>query len=289
MSFRGASVSVNAPPVGRMRACTESTKRARQPAGLRPFPSSIELLEPAPMARESTSETTPKKAFVAGATGFTGRALALQDASRFGVDVTLQVRDRARAASILGSDPRLLEIALDDAVALTEALTGQDAVVQLIGTVRAKFDAKTSYESVDYGTTVALVDAARRARVPHVVLLSSIGAGTGLGAYLSWKKRTEHVVINSGIPYTILRPSYLAGDDVMTDRAPATALSAFLGGMSDNPLGAPFALVRPISIQGLARIILDVVRTGPPKNGGVILRGTGLFDRLREIDAVDET
>jgi uncharacterized protein YbjT (DUF2867 family) len=237
------------------------------------------------MLGSTSDETDLKKAFIAGATGFTGRALALQDARRFGVDVTLQVRDRARAASLLGEDPRMKEVALDDKSALTDALTGMDAVVQLIGTVRAKFDAKTSYETVDYGTTVALVDAARRARVPHFVLLSSIGAGTGLGAYLSWKKRTENAVINSGIPYTILRPSYLAGDDVMTDRAPATAFSAFLGGMADNPVGAPFALIRPIAIQGLARVILDVVRAGPPKSGGVILRGAGLFDRLRDIDA----
>lgn len=235
----------------------------------------------------STTSDQKKRAFVAGATGFTGRALARQDAASFGVELALHVRDRARGAAVLGEGHRFVEGSLDDAPALTTALTGMDAVVQLIGTVRAKFDEKTSYESVDYGTTVALVDAARRARVPHFVLLSSIGAGTGLGAYLAWKKRTESVVVNSGIPCTILRPSYLAGDDVMTDRAPATALSALLGGMSDNPLGAPFALIRPIPIQGLARVILDVVRAGPPADGVEILRGEGLFSRLRALD--DET
>jgi len=235
----------------------------------------------------SSSSGASKRAFVAGATGFTGRALARQDAGAFGVELRLHVRDRARAAAILGDDARLVEGPLDDAAALTAMLTGVDAVVQLIGTVRAKFDEKTSYETVDYGTTVALVDAARRARVPHFVLLSSIGAGTGLGAYLAWKKRTESVVVNSGIACTILRPSYLAGDDVMTDRAPATALSALLGGMADNPLGAPFALIRPIPIQGLARVILDVVREGPPASGVEIVRGEGLFSRLRALD--DET
>ena len=37
---------------------------------------------------------------------------------------------------------------------------------------------------------------------------------------------------------------YLAGDDENPERAPATLSSAFLGGMSDTPFGAPFLASR---------------------------------------------
>jgi uncharacterized protein YbjT (DUF2867 family) len=221
-----------------------------------------------------------KRAFIAGATGFTGRALARQPTEGSGVTLSLQVRPGSRSRDKLGDDDRTVEVDLDDPVALAEAVKGMDAVVQLIGTVRANFDEATSYESVDYGTTVALVDACRRAGVEHFVLLSSVGAGLGLGSYLAWKKKTEAAVTQSGLGYTILRPSYLAGDEVMTDRRPARYTSAFLGGMSDSPVGFPFAAIRPINIQVLAQIILEVIRRGP-KHG--VLMGHGLFQVARAL------
>lgn len=222
---------------------------------------------------------TPKRAFVAGATGFTGRALAHQPVVN-DVALTLQVRPGSSSRQKLGDDDRVAEVALDDRVALVAALEGVDAVVQLIGTVRARFDATTSYESVDYGTTVALVEAAKRAGVEHFVLLSSVGAGMGLGSYLAWKKKTEQLVRDSGLGFTILRPSYLAGDDEMTERRAARYTSAFLSGMGDTPFGHPFAAVRPINIQVLAQIILEVVRRGP---AGRVLMGHGLFDVARKL------
>ena len=221
-----------------------------------------------------------RKAFIAGATGFTGRALARQATDGSGVSLSLQVRPGSASREQLGDDDRIVDVAIDDADALTSALEGMDAVVQLIGTVRAKFDERTSYESVDYGTTVALLDASRRAGVEHFVLLSSVGAGMGVGSYLSWKKKTERAVTDSGLGYTILRPSYLAGDDVMTERRAARYTSAFLGGMSDSPVGYPFAAVRPINIQVLAQIILEVIRRGPSDR---VLMGHGLFQIARKL------
>ena len=227
----------------------------------------------------SQASEASKRAFVAGATGFTGRALAHQPVVPE-VSLTLQVRPGSSSRAKLGDDPRIAEVDLGDREALVAALQGQHAVVQLIGTVRAKFDEATSYESVDYGTTVALLQAAQRAGVEHFVLLSSVGAGMGLGSYLAWKKKTEQAVRQSGLGFTLLRPSYLAGDDEMTERRAARYTSAFLSGMGDTPFGHPFAAVRPINIQVLAQIILEVVRRGPSNK---VLMGHGLFDVARQL------
>ena len=50
--------------------------------------------------------------------------------------------------------------------------------------------------------------------------------------------------------------------------------------MSDSPVGYPFAAIRPINIQVLAQIILQVVRSGPT-NG--VLMGHGLFQIARKL------
>lgn len=219
-------------------------------------------------------------AFVAGATGFTGRAVARQDAEAHGVDLKLQVRPGSRGRAALGSDPRVVEVSLDDEDALVSALRGCDAILQLIGTVRARFDDETSYESVDYGTTLKLLAAGQKAGVRHFVLLSSVGAGLGLGSYLSWKKRTEQAVRESGLGWTIVRPSYLAGDAELTERRELLALSAFLRGLSEAPIGGALAAnLRPINIQVLARVLLHLVRAGPQRR---VLLGADLWRIARE-------
>src|SRR5262245_14028917 len=108
-------------------------------------------------------------AFVAGATGYTGRVLVggLEEHPSW------QASPHARAA---GKFPDAVVCDPRDVSALTEGMRGCDAVVQMIGTVRQNF-AEGDYDAIDYGTTVALVDAAKQAGVPRFLLLSSAGAG----------------------------------------------------------------------------------------------------------------
>ena len=227
----------------------------------------------------SAEQSHQKRAFVAGATGFTGRALAHQDIGEHGVDCVLQVRPRSKQRKKLGNDSRIVDVGLSEHTALVDHMSGCDAVMQLIGTVRARFSEAGTYEEVDYNTTLQLLDAAKRAEVAHFILLSSVGAGVGVGSYLAWKKKTEQAVIASGLPYTLVRPGYLAGDETFTERKPVVNTQAFMNGLSDTPVGAAFATLRPINIQLLARVLLRLVRTGP--TGGV-LTGRGLFRFARE-------
>jgi uncharacterized protein YbjT (DUF2867 family) len=54
----------------------------------------------------------------------------------------------------------------------------------------------------------ALVDEAKRANVKHIVKLSVIGAEDEPGLRLAnWHREIEHYIIQSGIPYTFLRPN----------------------------------------------------------------------------------
>ena len=146
-------------------------------------------------------------AFVAGATGYTGRALMRAIRTREdGVEAAAARAHgrQARRRDAVVCDPR-------DVAALTAGMRGCDAVVQLIGTVKARF-AEGDYDDIDYGTTVALGEAAKAAGVPRLLLLSSVGAGSPRGRYLAVKRKTEEWVERSGLEYTIVRPSVIVGE-----------------------------------------------------------------------------
>jgi nucleoside-diphosphate-sugar epimerase len=224
-------------------------------------------------------------AFVAGATGFTGRAIALQDATRHQVELRLQVRPGSSSRDKLGDDERIVDVGIDDHAKLVDSMRGSDAVMQLIGTVRAKFDEENSYETVDYGTTIQLLEAAKDAGVRHFILLSSVGAGLGIGSYLAWKKKTEEAVRAGGIPWTIVRPGYLAGDERLTDRMQMKAVGAFMRGLGDAPFFGWANDNRPINIQLLAQLLLLVAREqGPARK---VLRGRDLWQMARDHELYD--
>jgi NADH dehydrogenase len=200
-------------------------------------------------------------AFIAGATGYTGRVL-LEELARG--ETSWRARPHARKP---GAYPDAVVCDPSDAKALAGGMHGCDAVVQLIGTVRKNF-ADGDYQKVDYGTTVALCEAANSAGVPKIVLLSSVLAGTERGEYLRWKRRTEDQVQRSALRWTIVRPSFIGGPG---RRAAGWFLFPLVGWSSS---------FRPIDVKDLAQLFVRVLDAGE-KYDGKILEGASLWDALK--------
>jgi len=152
--------------------------------------------------------TRPRKLFIAGSTGAVGR-LVVQTAQARGVPQVPLVRPATAARG--GAPENAAVVELSDRGALAKAMAGCTTVLQLIGTMRKRFKSGDTYETSDIGTTRQLVEAAQDAGVDHLVLLSSVGAGKPMGAYLKAKAQAEKLVVDSGIPFTILRPSAFIG------------------------------------------------------------------------------
>lgn len=199
--------------------------------------------------------------FIAGATGAVGQTL-LPLAVRQQADFIAHARPKsaaklgsARAAVLELSDPKLVDVLKD-----------RTTVVSLIGTMRKRFASGDTYESSDIGTTRALLAAAKAAgTVDHFVLLSSVGAGAPRGAYLKAKAEAERLVVVSGIPYTIFRPS------AFEDRE-----GAFLPGMRAITSALGLKKYAPIKLHELASAILYSAIQRAPLNA--ILEGDGLWD-----------
>ncbi|MEM9069890.1 MAG: NAD(P)H-binding protein [Myxococcota bacterium] len=160
-------------------------------------------------------------AFVAGATGLTGREVVRQLCER-GVSTIAHVRpdssSRERWTTRFQELGATVSIAAWTADAMEEALADATLVYALLGTTRkrgkaAKREGKNeTYETIDYGLSKLLLDAAQGGR-PRFVYLSSMGvSATTTNAYLAVRHRLETDLQQSGLPWAVARPSFIDGD-----------------------------------------------------------------------------
>ncbi len=166
-------------------------------------------------------------AFVAGATGYTGREVVRALTER-GVRTVAHVRpDSSRLAEHrarfegLGAEVDTTPWE-PEAMAATLRRLGPSVVFSLLGTTRARGKEaaaagrpEESYETVDYGLSALLLAAARAVEPrPRFVYLSAVGVTPSVkNPYLAARARMERELRESGVPFTIARPSFITGPD----------------------------------------------------------------------------
>ncbi|TKX80248.1 complex I NDUFA9 subunit family protein [Halorubrum sp. SD626R] len=150
------------------------------------------------------------KVLVAGGTGFIGSYLcrALADG---GHDVTALSRSG-------GETPDGVDVATGDVTdydSIAGAVEGQDAVVNLVA-LSPLFEPKggnVMHDRIHRGGTENLVEAAAAAGVEGFLQLSALGADPrGDTAYIRAKGQAEEIVRESGLDWTIFRPSVVFGE-----------------------------------------------------------------------------
>jgi uncharacterized protein YbjT (DUF2867 family) len=156
------------------------------------------------------------KAFVAGATGETGRRIVRELVNRQ-IPVRAMVRDIARAQAIL---PATAELIVGDVLDLGSIMTaiGDSTVIICATGAKPSLDPTGPYQ-VDYQGTKNLVDAARSKDIKQFVFVSSLCVSNffhPLNLFwliLWWKQQAEQYLKTSGINYTIVRPGGLKNED----------------------------------------------------------------------------
>jgi len=156
------------------------------------------------------------KAFVAGATGETGRRIVQELIAR-NIPVRALVRDEQRARAILPPEAELVVGDVLDPASLTTAL-GDSTVVLCATGAKPSFDITGPYR-VDFEGTKNLVDVAKAKGIEHFVLVTSLCVSQffhPLNLFwliLVWKKQAEEYLQKSGLTYTIVRPGGLKNED----------------------------------------------------------------------------
>jgi NADH dehydrogenase len=146
--------------------------------------------------------------------------------------------------------------------ALKEAMRGVDTVVHLVAIIREKRNEK--FDLINRRGTEVVVQAAREEGVRHFVHMSAIGAHDDPAyPYLHSKWQGEQAVINSGLTYTIFRPSIQFGEGDEFINTLAGVVKAF-------PLvpvaGSGQVRLQPISVEEVGAMVSLVV--DDPRFGG---------------------
>ena len=156
------------------------------------------------------------KAFVAGATGETGRRI-VQELTARNIPVRALVRDVEKARAILPPDVELVVGDVLEAQSLNAAI-GDSTVLLCATGAKPSFDPTGPYK-VDFEGSKNLVDAAKAKGIEHFVFVSSLCVSQlfhPLNLFwliLVWKKQAEEYIQKSGLTYTIVRPGGLKNED----------------------------------------------------------------------------
>ena len=163
---------------------------------------------PAPRSRKSL------RVFLLGATGTIGRS-TLRALAQRGHDVTCFVRARAGVGGALEPDDtrKLLEAGTvrfgdvtDPASLLRDGFRGErfDALVSCLA---SRTGVPDDAWAIDYRAQLHALEAARNSGATHVVLLSAICVQKPLLAFQHAKLRFEQALTDSGVTYSIVRPT----------------------------------------------------------------------------------
>jgi uncharacterized protein YbjT (DUF2867 family) len=138
------------------------------------------------------------KVLLTGATGLLGGAL-LDLLLAEGHEVRCLVREESpRAARLSALRTELSRGDAGDAQALSRALSGMDTLLHVAG--------------IEY--TPSVLEAARRAEVGRLVVVGSTSAHSAFHFRSGPKLRMEELVRESGLRYTIVRPSMIYGSEL---------------------------------------------------------------------------
>jgi len=190
------------------------------------------------------------KAFVAGATGETGRRIVQELVAR-NIPVRAMVRDLEQARAVL---PQSAQLVVGDVLkpeTLSEAI-GDSTVLLCATGAKPSFDPTGPYK-VDYEGTKNLVDVAKNKGIEHFVFVSSLCTSKLLHPLnlfwliLVWKKQAEEYLQKSGLTYTIVRPGGLKNEDNTNKIVMSSADTLFDGSI-------PRTKVAQVCVEALSQL-----------------------------------
>jgi len=223
---------------------------------------------------------------IAGGSGFIGRAIARRLAAIGGIKVRVITRNPDAAYERLKvpgvefvrgdiADPATLKNSLASASAIVDA-------VQFDGYPIENPGRGLTFERVDYGGAVTLIEAAKQAGVPQFIYISGASADE-YSAHPGFcaKGRAERAIRDSGLTYTIFRPSLVYGpeDKVVNGLARAIRFVPVFG-----VPGTGKQWVQPVLVDDLAACVALAV-SGRGRNQTYEIGGPDLmtFDQLMHV------
>lgn len=144
-----------------------------------------------------------------GGGGFIGSYIAERLVEQ-DVGLTIPTRDRERnKALILLSKTEVVDCNIQDPAQLKRLLAGHDAVVSMVGILHGS---RSAFERAHVELPSKIITACKELGIRRLVHISALGASeTGPSDYQQTKGKGEQLVMQSGLDWTVLRPSVVFG------------------------------------------------------------------------------
>lgn len=201
-----------------------------------------------------------KNVLVIGGSGFLGQAVCNQLA-KAGYRITVPTRRYDKAKHLLTLPTcQIIEASIHDRATLGRLVSGQDIVVNLLGVLHSKpgkpYGQNFRVNHVEFPK--ALCTAMSKHGAKRIVHISALGVGVQNPApsmYLRSKTDGEAVVKDSGLAWTILRPSVVFGreDKFLNTFASLAKIAPFI------PLAGADARFQPVSVSDVAKAVFACV------------------------------
>lgn len=185
-----------------------------------------------------------------GASGFVGREVARRlHRAGHGLRILARSPNSPRVRQLAAAwEAQIYPGDVAQAASLEGALEGMEAVIHLVGIISEV--GKSTFENVHWRGTANLVAAAQRAHVQRFIHMSALGTRPQAASrYHQTKWAAEQAVRESGLAFTIFRPSLIFGaeDQFANLFARISRLSPVL-----PILGRADARFQPVSVQDVA-------------------------------------
>lgn len=137
---------------------------------------------------------------------------------------------------------------------LLKKIQNSDALIHLVGI--GKQSINNDYDLINTELTKHIVNLSKKARTKKIIFLSGLGVSpnTSLGYFIS-KYNAEKQIIDSGLDFTIFRPSYIVGKDDLFSKNLKKQIKS---GEIIIP-GSGIYSIQPIHISDVVKVIFESV------------------------------
>jgi nucleoside-diphosphate-sugar epimerase len=151
---------------------------------------------------------------------------------------------------------------------LLHLIKSSDALIHLVGIGQQSVN--SDYHTINAEFTRHIVNLSKKSNIKKIVYLSGLGvsAKTTSGYFIS-KHNAESFIIDSGLDYTIFRPSYIVGTDDMFTRY----LERQIKNGEINIPGSGTYSIQPIHVSDVVKVIFESILQPKFKNKIIDLVG----------------
>ncbi len=192
------------------------------------------------------------KVFITGVTGYVGRPVA-EAILEAGYEVRCLVRTNS-SRSFSESDLEFVEGDITDNESLRGKMDGCDVLVHLVGIIKEIPQKNVTMKRIHVDGTRNIIEEAKRAGIKRILHMSALGArGNAFSRYHQSKWEAEQLVVDSGLNYTIFRPSVIFGRGGPGPNFIAQMIDLIKTAPVIPVIGDGSFLLQPVSVQTIAQ------------------------------------